>query len=466
MKSFLYFFLFLLLSFSVKMNLNAQQLFQPVPLDFGIWSGLMPGVMYYDSIAEVSYISGKFNTVNDTPCNVIKYDGANYFFLPKSPIRANYTRVDFNAIIRYKDKIYFGGDGLATWDGTNWAVVDSNIDVGNLIVHEDKLYVTGMFDSIAGQAIGMVAVWNDTTWSDLYKIDTFLKKDSSDAIGTIAFYKGKIYVAGNFYHSTHPDLEDLMMFDGQTWTNVGGFKVDGMAAVTNLLVWEDQLYVAGAFVESSGSPGNAIAKWDGTNWQRLGDGLMHNNYPGIYDMINYKESLYMCGIFKYMNGVDLGTKFRGFVKWDGNQWCSVGFHADNVVIGLGTWKDELFIMGGFKVVNGDSMQYMAKWVGGNYTDVCSTPTTSIENRNPNLKLTVSPNPTTGEFNIRFNNDRTHSTYAVRITNILGKIIYSTNHTANIGMNQFNIDLSGTASGIYFLNIKDEYINESIKLIKK
>lgn len=459
MRPYLYFVLLLMISSSA--NINAQQLFQSVPLDFGDSADLSPSVMYYDSIEEVSYISGKFNIVNDTSCNVIKYDGSIFLLMPKSPI-INAT----NAIVRYKDKIYIGGEGLVTWDGTNWTVVDSNVSIENLVVHENKLYAMGTFDSIAGHDIGMVAVWNDTTWSDLHRIDTLLLPPNGNrGIFTLAFYNDNIYVAGKIYHPQYPGREDLMMFNGQTWTNVDGFHIDGIGSIKDLLVWEDDLFVSGGFVEQTGSPGNAIAKWDGTNWHNLGEGLMRI-YPQLADIVNFKSELYMCGWFNYMNDINLGADYQGFVKWNGTQWCSMGFHADNVPIGLGTWKDQLFIMGAFKVVNGDSMQYMAKWVGGNYTDICSTPTTSIENKNLDLKFTVSPNPTTEEFNIRFNNDRTQSTYAVRITNILGKIIYSTNHTANMGMNQFNIDLSGTASGIYFLNIKGENINKSIKLIKK
>src|SRR5690554_3992455 len=115
-------FIFVLLSFSFFTSFaQTPKLWEPLPLEFNnLPSNYSPGNMYYDSVDDVSYIGGGFFMVNDTMCNFIKYDGQSFTLLPPAPLSGT------GPIIRYKDKIYVGySDGLATWDGLQWAVIDS-----------------------------------------------------------------------------------------------------------------------------------------------------------------------------------------------------------------------------------------------------------------------------------------------------------------------------------------------------
>jgi len=78
----------------------------------------------------------------------------------------------------------------------------------------------------------------------------------------------------------------------------------------------------------------------------------------------------------------------------------------------------------------------------------------------NIKYTnIYPNPSNGLFTISTESIINNST--ITITDVLGKIIYQEKKSIN---NKIEIDLSRYNHGIYYINIKNESINESHKII--
>lgn len=63
-------------------------------------------------------------------------------------------------------------------------------------------------------------------------------------------------------------------------------------------------------------------------------------------------------------------------------------------------------------------------------------------------ISISPNPNNGIFSISCKNNSLNN-YQVRVTDIVGKIIFSAERTAN---NNFLIDLSNEPNGIYFATL--------------
>lgn len=438
---------------ALLLHFNAQaQLWESLPLRFDY----PPDVMYYDSVEQVSYIGGRFTKVNDTVCNLVKWDGTAYTLMPPSPLYRTYCAA------RYHGKIYFGGIGLATWDGNTWVNIDNNQNTGisDLYVHNDKLYAVGSFTTIAQQPIGKVAVWNDTIWTDLYRLDTLL--GNSWIISSMAFYKGRYYVAGNFNLLSDSSINEITMFDGQRWVNVGGFRGDGLADIHRLLVWKDTLFVSGNFLASSGAPGNGIAKWDGENWHPLNKGLLQG-HPSITDLMVYEDELYTTGRFNIMDGILLGDHFRGLAKWDGGKWCYMGAHANNAMLSFGRWKEDIFILGGFTVINGDSAQYIAKWVGGDYVDTCSEPPVlGIDNPSGTATaFNIFPNPTAvGRFTLSFARPLKEPV-VVHIHDLTGRLLSK----KTVRLREQEIRLPGhTAPGIYLLTIQQGGMMANRKLV--
>ncbi|MFM9028354.1 MAG: T9SS type A sorting domain-containing protein, partial [Bacteroidota bacterium] len=69
-------------------------------------------------------------------------------------------------------------------------------------------------------------------------------------------------------------------------------------------------------------------------------------------------------------------------------------------------------------------------------------------------LSAFPNPTNGKLTMSYNApvaDR----YAVRIVDLLGKVVYSSDLNAEAGLNTKEIDLTNMSRGIYLLNVQTE-----------
>ncbi len=94
---------------------------------------------------------------------------------------------------------------------------------------------------------------------------------------------------------------------------------------------------------------------------------------------------------------------------------------------------------------------------------CSAPRmANIATMNTNLaESTIYPNPTTGNFTIFLNNDKSISTAVVEITNQFGEIVYKKKESCNAGIIKLNTKNS-LASGMYMVTC---FVNGQ-KLVKK
>jgi len=446
---------------------NAQQgLWQSLPLDFNdiyLSNTSGPEVMYYDSVADASYIAGTFQKIGGTLCNVVELDENGFTLLPPSPLPYTYD------VARYHGKLYFSGPGLATWDGLTWALLDSVNDVGKLMIHNDSLWALVSLHSDSGN-ITTVATWKNDSWINMYHADTIIGEWTPY---DLTFYKNELYIAGNINNIQHLEINEIARFDGTRWRDVGNFQDGSLDDVRKLLVWQDTLYVAGAFEEANGSPGNGIAKWDGHNWHRLNDGVWQNGGPAITDIKVFNNELYACGWFYWVDGIQQGLGFHGFAKWDGNRWCTLGTTANNVPFTMGLFKDSLFLMGGFDSLNNQPMRYMAKWIGGDYTDSCSRPdTTTGITYQPVLatkSLSVFPNPATGWLNIQYDAPMAAATEPlaqISILDLTGRLIQAKSVKIFKRDNHFRLNTTGLSPGMYFLEISNGKTRRTVKFVKR
>jgi hypothetical protein len=453
---------FLLFCFLICfLGLKAQPaLWESLPLDFNDF----PRVMYYDSVDDVSYIAGAFTQVGNDTCNVVKWDGNSYTLLPTCPLHS------ISCLIRYNGKLYAGGSGqvnLACWDGNSWTSLDSTNSTLVLcfLPYQGKLLVGGNFNSIGGSGIGSVAAWNDTAWSDVYQVDTLLGS-SGWSVTSLAEYQDQLYVAGNLNPSNHPEIKEILRFDGTHWTDVGGFQSGNLSYIEGLLVWKDTLYACGLFDETVGSPGNGIAKWDGAHWHKLNNGVMQGGAPAVTDIKIFKDELYITGWFYIVDDINQGLGFKGFAKWNGSQWCTLGAVADNVILSMGNFRDSLYVMGGFDSLNNEPMQYMAKWIGGDYTDSCSSGGVGIPDmvsRDASV-FRVFPNPASTGLMVEYEKSHPGKT-VVTIKDVLGRTVLRQNaFRQRIGLQNLELDVSGLRPGLYWITVSDIEKRYSRKLM--
>jgi hypothetical protein len=131
---------------------------------------------------------------------------------------------------------------------------------------------------------------------------------------------------------------------------------------------------------------------------------------------------------------------------------------DNAISKSVVYNDSLIIGGGFWTIDNDSMNFIAKWDGGNYMDTCSL-SNSIEENNLLSEITVFPNP----FNSYLKIEPILPNTIISIYNLYGSCVK--NKIYNGLDNTFIIDTSELPRGNYFITLLNGNSNQHYKLLK-
>jgi hypothetical protein len=83
-----------------------------------------------------------------------------------------------------------------------------------------------------------------------------------------------------------------------------------------------------------------------------------------------------------------------------------------------------------------------------------------DNVSPNTKVVIYPNPTIGIFNIDFKNEIKN----IRVSNMLGQVVYDEKVAVSAAGTSKNIDLSQYGSGIYIINVSNNEGTSNYKVI--
>lgn len=221
------------------------------------------------------------------------------------------------ALVRYRGAIYAGGVfGLASWNGTEWKVWDSDTTriVHSLAVGPDGvLYVAG--EKSVGQSMaGFVAAWQNGVWKDLGISNSI----NGSAVWDIAIdSKGRIYAGGLFTDMGGVQASQVAMYDGKGWSALPG-PLTAITPPTAMTIGPgDSLYV-GAFVGLGNSFAYGAALKNG-QWSLL-NGLDYkcpglNPCMGILSMaFDNQGTLHAAGQFM------VGSTLTGYATWDGSAW--------------------------------------------------------------------------------------------------------------------------------------------------
>ncbi|HTF05454.1 MAG TPA: T9SS type A sorting domain-containing protein, partial [Bacteroidia bacterium] len=158
----------------------------------------------------------------------------------------------------------------------------------------------------------------------------------------------------------------------------------------------------------------------------------------------YNNELWMFGGFTTVIGIPACV-----ARWNGTDWCTVGdtFYPSGVS-DAAVYNNELYICGGFRSINGDTVNFISKWVGGNYSDSCGN-TTGVEEPTRAILPLVYPNPASDIVTFQFSGSP--ESRSIIIYDQLGKEVWreETNESSMI------ISLQEFAEGIYFYSIINE-----------
>jgi len=73
---------------------------------------------------------------------------------------------------------------------------------------------------------------------------------------------------------------------------------------------------------------------------------------------------------------------------------------------------------------------------------------------PDAGMVIFPNPSSGEFSIKFNSD-SKAQFKIKVSNILGRILMDEEWVVNHGMNLKSLDLTSIGKGVYFISLIGE-----------
>lgn len=261
---------------------------------------------------------------------------------------------------------------------------------------QSTLYATGHTGSLCGYPESCVFRYDGSAFHIWEPFQQIPDDENGNYVGFIFDFQGMTYMTGLFRDPLSSGSLSMARYNGSSWEYVPGWTT--LAGIKEISIHNDTLYVVGAFRESQGGPGNLVAGFDGENWFNLGTGLMYPAVPNsgvAHDIEWFHNELYVSGFFREAGGVHV----ESIAKWNGHQWCGLMETVQGPVAPYTTitdmtvWRDSLYICGGFRLIDGDTIRQVAQWIGGDATTNCSTPV-SIGQHEQLPMFSVTPNPAT------------------------------------------------------------------------
>lgn len=228
---------------------------------------------------------------------------------------------------------------LQTWSSLT-PISGINSAVKCMEVYNGDLYVGGLMTSINGVTCSRIAKWNGSAWSN---VDGGVN-GSFEEVTAMVEYHGWLYVAGDFYSVGTGNLPavGIARWNGTQWDSVGA-GVGGWITALEVDTVNDLLYVAGQFTYAGDSVVFGVAVWNDTVWRPVGTGL--DTLWATTDLEMFNGELYACGAT--VTVTTYGDTLRNIYKFNGTKWVSVDGGANNSVIMMEVFQNNLYAAGGF-----------------------------------------------------------------------------------------------------------------------
>jgi trimeric autotransporter adhesin len=181
---------------------------------------------------------------------------------------------------------------------------------------------------------------------------------------------GNIYVGGEIIAAGGVPVNNLAMWDGTTWRDVGGgiTITAGTARVSALAVDADNnLIVGGFFTHAGGTAANNLAVWNGSFWQEVGGGV--NGSVQAIKVVS--GGMYVGGLFDQVGTLSANNiAYRDFQTLS---WSTLGSGVNN---GVNSWvntieetTNSVFVGGDFSTAGGTSANRIARFNGASWEAV-------------------------------------------------------------------------------------------------
>jgi len=286
---------------------------------------------------------------------------------------------------------------VAQWDGSNWSALGNNLGDPSyevLALAQDskkKIYAGGTFG---------VATWNGSGWAVDYSItDTVYSLAIDQSDGVFAGGKGFFIDEDSGDPIPFPSLK-VKEKEGENWVNIGKAFENSMQNGISALA----LYPSGVSTPTVGgdfeNPIYRLATWV-NGWQSIGT-------PDSAVLALAKDTcggLYVGGSFRKINNQTI----RFLAYYDGENWHSLGstFTADsNSVEDLAFYHGYLAVGGVFtQTLSGQNRRNIALWTGRDCATISASGTYTFYNWREPVIIKVGEKGNLAQIRVqRFNKD--------------------------------------------------------------
>lgn len=277
--------------------------------DGSIWSPLgtgTTGTPYTMAVLNGNlYVGGSFTLAGGVTGtkNIARWTGSAWLAMQGG------TSSRVNALLTVGDQLYVGGyfqdtggrNYIARWSGTSWA------SLGTGLVNEVQCLAESNGELFVGVGSNLKK-WSGGVWTD---VGPRLSRD----VYAVAVAHGTVYIGGDFA-STDTDVyvANLAQLDGNEWEPVGPFE-PGMTNYGPLTAFQGKLYIAGTLQDNGIPTIQNLVCWDGQEWSSVGGGVNGT----ISSMAADSQYLYVAGDMTLAGS----TSVSKIARWDGSTWSAV-----------------------------------------------------------------------------------------------------------------------------------------------
>ncbi len=441
-----------------------------------LWQGVGGGTngpvtcLSHDEANGLLYVAGSFDYAGDSlVCQIAAWDGINWSKLGAGTGDTSCTTAGcqtIESVVLREGELFVGGrygmmagnrywPYLNSWNGSNWTNYGPINGPVTLELLNNQLFAFGMFDSIYGQFCGRILKWNDSTWTSF---GGNLPFSQAEHFYCAEYYSNRYYFGGNFEASNQ--MNEIVAWGSNGWEDVAG-GIKGDSWVRKLKTFKNLLFVGGYFFQQDGNSADYLMTWDDVQWANP---FPNVNFLGqIEDLEVIDDRLFIVGTHLIFDGSNWNGPYK-LAHFDGLNFCSFGgpdLFLDNVTC-LESFNSEFYISSD-RIIGGDSVNYIAKWIGGDSTDICISQPVRIQDpawtQNPSISL--YPSPTKSAFTLTL--PANTSTCTFKIHDITGREVAPA-RTYRAG--DPPVDVTHLSAGLYFVEVQVKDWVEVVKLVKE
>lgn len=252
-------------------------------------------------------------------------------------------------------------EGVRAWNGSAWITLAGGMSGGVLFtlnVFNGQLIAGGTFTTAGGSAIGKIAQWNTSFWSEL--------NVPGPQITSFETLGARIIAGGIFTHSTtqFAPTTNIIAWNGTTLASLSTGVNGPVRALKSIPgAGGNSLVVGGEFTSAGGLAANRIALWTeplvfGASWSAMGSGFNGS----VYTIERHNNITYAGGAFT-LSGA---TAVNRVASFNGTSWVALGTGMNGVVHALKSYGGFLYAGGSFTTAGGVTTGGLARWNGSTW----------------------------------------------------------------------------------------------------